>query len=428
MKTFLAITTTAGVALTIIGAASLKREPAGLAANPNPLAIKESAYGMLLAELSQDTVDRVWHLGIEQVNPIGHHHGDHDHDHDHDHGHDDHDHATLVDEDQRDHDHSDAEAPVFDEKTDQALLEAGVDPGMFHCPDCTATVLQTLDAETRATILALLPDLDAEEDAGHLVEHDHDANHDHDGHCHDTCEADHRHGDEDGGLRLMTFTEGITAAKEFLSGMRAANYDRTNPYAVSELHKKYVSADIERMLMRSYKMDPTNYGVYNAYYLFLTIHEFGATPAAITQARKISEFTIARAQAEKTAPSPWLTAEMALLNLFLLDQKEWNEKGIEPPIDKLREYRDFSAYCKQNFAVLKQRAIADGRWETISKDKRDEMDERQQFASKTFEQFDVMIARQSKNEPVIPGLPNLLDLPVATSTSEDVDASDATAK
>jgi len=431
MKTFLAITTTAGVALTIIGAANLKREPAGLVANPNPLAIKESAYGMLLAELSQDTVDRVWHLGIEQVNPIGHHHGDHDHDHDHDHGHDhgdhdDHDHAPLVKEDRHDHDDANADAPVFDEKTTQALLAAGIEPDMLHCSDCTATVLDTLDAETRATVLALIPELGAEKSAGHLAGHDHEGHHDHDEHCHDGCEADHHH--EGSGLRLMSFTEGITAAKEFLSDMRAAAYDRTNPYAVSEAHKKYVSADIERMLMRSYKMDPTNYGVYNAYYLFLTVHEFGATPAALVQARKISEFTIARAQAEKTAPSPWLTAEMALLNLFLLDQQDWKKQGIEPPLEKLREYRDFSSYCKQNFEVLKQRAIADGRWQTISQDKRDEMDERQQFANKTFEQFDVMIARRSKKESIIPGIPNLLDLPVATSESEDIETGAESAK
>ncbi len=71
MKSFIAITATAGLLLTGIGAANLKRsaEGEGLAYHHNPLAIHESAYGMLLAELSQNTVDEVWHLGIEQVKP-----------------------------------------------------------------------------------------------------------------------------------------------------------------------------------------------------------------------------------------------------------------------------------------------------------------------------------------------------------------------
>ena len=84
MKSFIAITATAGLVLTAIGAANLKRsnEGAGLAYHHNPLAIQESAYGMLLAELSQNTVDEVWHLGIEQVNPASHGHDDHEgHDH-----------------------------------------------------------------------------------------------------------------------------------------------------------------------------------------------------------------------------------------------------------------------------------------------------------------------------------------------------------
>ncbi len=382
MKSFIAITAIAGLALTVVGAWNLKRSEAGIRYHHNPFALHESAYGKLLAELSQDTVDQIWHIGIEQVNPESHDHsGDHE-----------------------GHDHGPGEAC---EKADQAN-------------DLLDSVTSTDTAAAAALAKVTTPNVN-DAHAGHdHAEHEHGhPKHVHDEHC------SHGHADHD---YTGSFVDAISSAKDFLVGLKNARYERTNPQPISDAHKLQIAGEIEQMLMRSYKMDPTNYGVYNAYYLFLTIHELGATPAAILQARKISEFTIARAQTEKTAPAAWLTAEMALLNLFLLDQQDWNQQGIEPPIEKLREYRDFSAYCKQNFAVLKQRAIADGRWETISQDKRDEMDERQQFAKKTFEQFDVMIARQSTKKPTIPGLPNLLDLPVATSKSEDADAGAETAK
>ena len=400
MKTFIAITAIAGLALAAVGTSNLKRSEAGIRYHHNPFALHESAYGKLLAELSQDTVDQVWHIGIEQVNPASHRHsGDHDNHKGHDHG-----------------------------------------PGE-ECETCKKAGQANDLLDSVATTTTATP----EPDHGDHHDHDHSGpTHDHSGHDHDHSEhahdhSGHAHVDPGHGHSghvhdehcshghadhhyTGSLVDAIASAKGFLVDLKNARYERTNPNSISEAHKLQVAGEIEQMLMRSYQMDPTNYGVYNAYYLFLTIHELGATPAAIEQARKISHHTIARAQKEKVAPAPWLTADMALLNLFLLDQQDWNKKGIEPPIEKLREYRNFSAYCKQNFAVLKQRAIADGRWQTISQDKRDEMDEHQQFASKTFEQFDVMIARQSEKKSIIPALPNVLDLPVAASKSEDTDA------
>ena len=35
----------------------------------NPFAIQRSAYGKLFARLSETTIDRVWHLGVEQIVP-----------------------------------------------------------------------------------------------------------------------------------------------------------------------------------------------------------------------------------------------------------------------------------------------------------------------------------------------------------------------
>ncbi|MEM7602191.1 MAG: hypothetical protein AAF357_12340, partial [Verrucomicrobiota bacterium] len=40
-----------------------------LASTNNPFGIYRSAYGKLLARLGETTIDRVWHLGIEQIVP-----------------------------------------------------------------------------------------------------------------------------------------------------------------------------------------------------------------------------------------------------------------------------------------------------------------------------------------------------------------------
>ena len=421
MKSFIAITATAGLVLTAIGAVNLKRsnEGAGLGYHHNPLAIHESAYGMLLAELSQNTVDQVWHLGIEQVNPASHGHGGDDDHEGHDHGPgEDCESCKKADEAKELLDRVTSAAPpkIVTTKDDHGHQGHSHAPGE-ECETCKKAdqALKLLDSVTSTG--------DGKKEDDDHKGHDHAAHAEHDDHSsHDhAAHADH-HG-HDHGSKGVSLTEAITAAKDFLVELKSAGYERTNPTAVSEAHKKHIAAEIEQMLLRSYKMDPTNYGVYNAYYLFLTAHELRSSPAAFEHARMISHHTIARAQTEKTAPGPWLTAEMALLNLFLLDQHEWREKGIDPPVEKLVEYRNFSAYCKQQFEVLKQRAIADGRWETVSTDKRQEMDERQYFARKTFEQFDVLIARHSQPrvDPVS-GLPNVLpQLPVASSPDPEAD-------
>lgn len=414
MKTFLVTTSIAGLTLTVLGAWNLKRSEAGLAYHKNPLAIHESAYGKLLAELSQNTVDHVWHLGIEQVNPSSHGHDHNDHE--------GHDHAAGEDcETCKKADDATAlleNVTKGNAKSAKPLTQSDSHHGHSHAPGEECKTCEK--AELALKLLDKAPDASPAYKSEDKHDHAH-ASHSteaHDDHAHDDHDHVHPHEAHDHRPSISP-TDAITRAKDFLVDLKAAGYERTNPHAVSEAHKVHIAAEIEQMLLRSYRMDPTNYGVYNAYFLFLTIHELRSTPAAVEHARKISQHTIARAQAEDTAPGPWLTAEMALLNLFLLDQQDWAKQGIDPPLEKLREYRDFSAYCKQNFAVLKERAIADGRWALISEDKVKEMDERQYFANKTFEQFDALIARHPREKSET-GFPDLTPrLPVAVSDADD---------
>jgi hypothetical protein len=72
-----------GLALAVGGLSSLNNESSPLRHSRNPFAIQGSAYGKLLARLSETTIDRVWHLGVEQIVPhymsgIGHGQNGHD--------------------------------------------------------------------------------------------------------------------------------------------------------------------------------------------------------------------------------------------------------------------------------------------------------------------------------------------------------------
>ena len=202
------------------------------------------------------------------------------------------------------------------------------------------------------------------------------------------------HDDHDHG----TAFDPIARAKDWIVAMKSARYARTNPFGINDTHRLAVAQDIEETLLRSYNMDPTNYGVYNAYYLFLTIHELRATPLAKEHARKVSSLTIGAAFKEDTNPAPWLTASVAVLNLFFLDQEKWRDAETSPPAAALEDYRQKMGYCLQQYAVLKQKAIADRRWKVISEERRRELDEREQFATKAFAQFDAMLARQGRED------------------------------
>lgn len=375
----------------------------GLKYHGNPFAIQQSGYGKTLARLSQDTVNVVWHLGIEQVNPIGHDHSDCDHDH----GHCEHSHTTEAEEkmaaefaaldteaaiepgEAHDHDHADESVELTAEQQTQ-LSEAGLNPGEIHCQVCADTVIQSLN-KGQEVAMGDLPAIHAfHEITDEELAHDHD-HHDHDHHGHD-----HDHGHEhapDAGAGDPSSDGMLASAKDWLQDLSAARYDRTSPFAVSEMHQKAIAADIENMLLRAYKMDPTDYGTYNAYFVFLTIHELRSTPAARDHARLVSRMTMLEAEKEEVDPQPWLTASMALLNLFFMEQEDYRAKEEELPVAMIDEFKQRMDYYLQRFSIARDQAKAAGRWDLISEARRDAMEERERFARLSSQQFDVLIAR-----------------------------------
>ncbi|MEX2579329.1 MAG: hypothetical protein WD342_09745 [Verrucomicrobiales bacterium] len=330
-----------GVALTAVGIHSLRSDDS-LRTDRNPFALQSSAYGKLLARLSESTIDRVWHLGVEQIAPHDHDHdhhghGDDDHDHDHgDHGHAQHDHA------QHDHGEDEHEAAHAGEHS-HAVNDHDHDHGDYHCEGCR------IAAEAAASA------------------------------------SPGRAGSEE---------PPIDRAKQWLGRLSAVKYLRTNPKSMSEAHLATVKKDIEGMLLRSYKMDPTHYGVYNSYHLFLTTHDFGGTESSREHAKLIARHTIDAVFHENEDPEPWLTAASAAMNLYLMETESFSVSGKPIPLETLKEYRSRVGFCLARFSELQAKAEEAGTWQNLSSPRQLEIVERERFAYRTYEQFDAMIARR----------------------------------
>jgi len=214
-------------------------------------------------------------------------------------------------------------------------------------------------------------------------------------------EHDHNHETEDKGNESF-----IEPALNFLVNLDAERFRRTSPFTISDTHQKAITLDIEKLLLRSYNMDPTDFGVYSSYFHFLTLHEMRGDPEAIKHALKISKNTIKLVQREVIDPMPWLTAATAVLDQFLMAQAELRKQNLilkkqgltekQLPEKNLISYRDGMGFCLNRYGTLRDLAVKEGRWSVIPQDRRDEAEDRAYTAIKMHEQFDAMIKRQKK--------------------------------
>ncbi|MCB1206694.1 MAG: hypothetical protein KDN18_20720 [Verrucomicrobiae bacterium] len=297
-----------GLALAAAGMTSMIRPGNPLPSNQNPMALQGSAYGKLLARLSETTIDRVWHLGVEEIVPhymTGIAHGESESDH-----------------------HDDREA------------HSSPKPGAS-----SASIAKAAESSNP-----------------------------------------------------------IRTGKKWIQARVIAQHHRTNPNSLSESHKATVYHDVERMLLRSFKLDPTHYGAYDSYHLFLTTQDFGGSPEAKEQATKVANAAIGAAFQENEDPEPWLTAAAAGMNLYLLEAGPHMQRGESIPLELLREYQQKIGYCLSRFDELQKSSEEAGNWDNLSTERQMEISERSLFAKRTFKQFDALIARaEAKLQPSEPG-------------------------
>lgn len=262
-----------------------------LATSENPFGLYRSAYGKLLARLGETTIDRIWHLGVEQIVP----------------------HYMSG---------------------DKAVTSQAPNP----------------DSETASREeVATKP----------LVE----------------------------------------SAKAWLQKRVVSQHSRTNPYALTSSHRERIHKDLANLMMRSYRLDPTHYGAYNSYNLFITHHQFGGTEESREHAKSLAENTIHLIENEDEDPEAFLTAASASMNLFLLETEDARIAGSQIELDTLRRFRKQIAGFLDRFETLQTRAEDSGDWDYLSMDRQVEIAHRYRFTKRTFQQFDAMIARYESSEP-----------------------------
>lgn len=273
---------TSGIILSIFGSESLSKSQQ-LSAVENPFGIYRSAYGKLLARLGETTIDRIWHLGVEQIVPhymSGDLHGD-------------------------------------------------------SSSDDQQSITQKLPSKPI-----------------------------------------------------------IESAKSWIQKRVVSQHSRTNPYSLSTQHKHRIHSDIANLMRRSYRLDPTHYGAYNSYNLFITHHTLGGTEETRAHAKLLAEETIRIIENENEDAEVYLTASSAAMNLFLLETEDARINQTPIELETLRKYRDQISGFLTKFETLQESAEDSGIWDNVSTERQVEIVQRYRFSKKTFSQFDAMIARR----------------------------------
>ncbi len=301
-------------------AGSALAENKALDYTPNPLGIKMSPYGQVIAMAIQAPIDNDWHASRGQQ------HHDHDHDcategcsHDHHvaHAHDDHDcgHEGCS----HGHDHDD------------------------H--DC------------------------GHEGCSH--DHHHHASHDDHACTHEGCTHDH-----------AEEQPRSSSKRPLMARLNAAVSERTNPRPPSAAHSFYLRRETEKRLHFGWSLDPSNYANYHAYHLFLSESSLGTREALregwIEHGLKVARFTIDYCLREDHDPRPSLTAAVAASNALEL---MFYQKDTRP-IAEFRQMLATLDHALAKHAELSNAWVGSGAWANLSPMRQQEVADRFAFLTK----------------------------------------------
>ncbi len=306
-------------------------------AKPNPLGLKMSPYGQVIAMAFQTPIDRDWHGGIEVHDVLTEHdHGDSDGTHGHDHGHD---HSGCS------HEH-----------------------GLCEHSDCDH------DHGAEATGLAS-----------------------HAGDGHSACSHNHAAGDC-GGCGHEHGANSVTADMPLLDRLTRAVKTRTNPNPPSPGHQWYIRRELEKKLRFAYELDPSHYANYNSYHLFLVQPSLGTSGHSAGQSReaalKLAENTMRYCLREQVDPRPSLTAASAAYNI--IEIMFLNEEHYS--IDDMRRQLEIIDFCMGRHLSILEKSLGSGVWEGLSQARQSEVVDRQRFTLKLRDTAEKTILRLEGDE------------------------------
>lgn len=170
---------------------------------------------------------------------------------------------------------------------------------------------------------------------------------------------------EEGGFR--------TTILDKIRDWRGVKNSRTNPHSNSAAHKFFIRSEVEKKLFLTYQMDPTNYGGYGAYFLFLSESSLGTHgDRSRAQARRLAEATVAWCVREWDNPNALLTAAAASHDMvqFLIGENS-------PEAARLaHEYASLTGQSLEQFDQVSLQMLFDGTWDRFSPARQDEMSQR----------------------------------------------------
>jgi len=163
-----------------------------------------------------------------------------------------------------------------------------------------------------------------------------------------------------------------------LEKMNAATILRTNRFALTSSHQRYLYQQIEKKLATAYHIDPTNHANYALYHFFLTEGAFATREMTEEAVYNLADQTLDFVHKEHTNPEPWLTGAVAAHHKmeFMYNSLRRDNKGLET-IDHQRyqSWIDEMKHCLDEFEHRRQRAINENRWNQIDPTRTAIMDE-----------------------------------------------------
>ncbi|MDE0835575.1 MAG: hypothetical protein OSA84_04405 [Akkermansiaceae bacterium] len=189
--------------------------------------------------------------------------------------------------------------------------------------------------------------------------------------------------------------------RHFIDEMASGQTERTNPRAATDAHKFYLRRGIEDKLRFAYNLDPSHYGNYNAYHLFLTEPELGTRPELTPFAAKLADQTISYCLKQRNDPRQALTAAAAAGNIIEL---MLNDRQIHPekPNFTAAQMKDVLKIMDQSiglYSFLANDWADKGYWENLSGLRLNQVQERLRFTLKIRDSHEQSIHR-------IEGLPD----------------------
>jgi hypothetical protein len=216
------------------------------------------------------------------------------------------------------------------------------------------------------------------------------------GNGHICTECGHDHGAQGDANCTETPQERGAEPKTLIAKLEQATSERTNGRPPTPGHKFYLRRQVEDRLRMAWELDPSNYGNYNSYQLFLTEPSVGTRPVLTDTVKKVAERTIKYCLEETSDPRPALTAASAAGNILELMFIHREEEHYT--IDQMRSLLKLMDYSISKHHDLKSRWMQSGDLERLSPARIEEMETRLAFVEHMREASDKTIQRLSSTE------------------------------